>query len=322
MHVSANAARPPKPILILGPTASGKSALAMAVAARLPDSLILNADALQVYAGWRALTARPNEADTRLAEHALYGHIDPSETGYSAGQWLREVTPLLADARQHARATIIVGGTGLYFKVLTEGLAPIPQVPASVRDRIVAEIEAGGLAAAADQLRRRDPDSAARVDLLNPRRVQRALEVLEATGKGLAAWAAETPPPLLPVEQAVTTRLTVERAALRARIARRLSAMVEDGALDEVAAMVERAHNWSLPSMQALGARALAEHLAGRLTLPEALEQAALETGRYAKRQDTWARNQCGHWRAFDWGAAPGEQVEATAQELAQAALE
>lgn len=313
--------RSPRPVLIIGPTASGKSALALALSRRLGGALIINADALQVYDGWRILTARPGPQELAEVEHALYGHVPPEEPGYSAGAWLREVAPLLEGASADGRPTILVGGAGLYFKVLTEGLAPIPAIAPAQRARIEAEIAGGGLSAAAARLSRDDPKSAARVDLDNPRRVLRALEVLDGTGKGLADWAEETPPPLLPIEAAATARLAIDRVSLRERIRTRLRAMIAMGALDEVAAMTARGLDRALPAMKALGAKELAAHLDGETSLETALEAAAIETGRYAKRQDTWARNQCGAWRLFDWGAAPEAGVEKAAEELARAAL-
>lgn len=304
----------------MGPTASGKSALASALATRCDGALLVNADALQVYDGWRLLTARPDATTLARAEHALYGHVDPADPGYSTGRWLREVEALLSESEARRRVAIFIGGTGLYYKTLTEGLAPIPAIPAEIRAEVESELAAQGLAAATARLEREDPRSAARVDRQNPRRVQRALEVLDATGTGLADWADRTAPPLLPLDHTIALRLSVDRAALRRRIRRRLEAMVAQGVLQEVAAMRARLGGFDgdLPAMKALGARAFAAHLDGKVDLEEAIADAALETGRYAKRQDTWARNQFSHWRALEWGDDPEAAIAAAAQALAE----
>ena len=276
---------PDTPVVIAGPTASGKSGLALAIA-RAQGGRIINADALQVFDAWRSLTARPSLAEEALAPHALYGHVAFDE-GYSVGHWLREVAPMLAGARP-----IIVGGTGLYLSALTEGLAEIPAVPPEVRAEADA-LTLGGLVAGLD------PSTAARIDLANRARVQRAWEVLRATGKGLREWQSETPAPLLPRTAAVPIVLEAPKDWLTPRIARRFDGMLADGALDEVRAVLPR---WdpALPAARAIGAPELVAHLRGTLSLDEARTAAIVATRQYAKRQRTWFRKRMRDWRWID----------------------
>jgi tRNA dimethylallyltransferase len=202
--------------------------------------------------------------------------------------------------RPGAGIPIIVGGTGLYFKALTEGLAPIPEIPAELRARGEAELERLGLALFAARLAARDPATAAALDLRNPRRVLRAWEVLEATGAGLAEWKARTGPPLLPLADATAIVLDPPRAWLRRRCDARLDAMLAAGALDEVRHVLSLGLADGMPGLRAVGAAELARHLGGELTLAEAAARAKVETGRYAKRQVTWMRNQMAAWTALD----------------------
>ncbi len=277
---------PDRPVLIAGPTASGKSALAAAlVAAR--GGVIVNADALQVYAPWRVLTARPSAAEEAALPHRLYGHL-PRDAPWSAGHWLRALAAVLAEGRR----PVVVGGTGLYFRALTRGLAPVPAVPAAVRATAQARLDARGLAALASEL---DPASAARIDLSNPARVLRAWEVLQATGRGLADWQAATGPPLLPLASAAAFVLEADRDWLNARIDARFAAMVAAGALDEVTAELPF---WdpARPSARALGAAALVAHLRGQTSLAAAVAAGQQTTRAYAKRQRTWFRNAMEGW--------------------------
>lgn len=273
-----------RPVLIAGPTASGKSALAMELAAR-DRRVIVNADALQVYGCWRILTARPSLADEAALPHALYGHVGRAVT-YSVGHWLRDLSGLLD------RPVVIVGGTGLYFSALTEGLADIPPIPP--------EIRAGGdalrLADLPAMVAALDPETAARTDLRNPARVQRAWEVQTATGRGLAAWQADTGAPLLPLAQAEALVLRPTVPWLDARIARRFEAMMDEGALDEARAALP---GWdpALPSSRAIGAPELIAYLQGELPLEAAVAAAQLASRRYAKRQRTWFRSRMADWR-------------------------
>jgi tRNA dimethylallyltransferase len=281
--------RPDRPVLLAGPTAAGKSALALALA-RAQGRVVVNADALQVHSAWQVLTARPSAADEAAAPHALYGHV-ATGAPHSVGHWLREVAPLLATDP----APVIVGGTGLFFTALTEGLAEIPPVPEAVRTEADALMAAGGIGALAAGL---DPATSARIDLQNPARVQRAWEVLRATGRGLAAWQAETGPPLLP--PAAAERWLVDPgAALAARIAARFDAMLAEGALDEARAALDL---WPQagpmpPWTRAIGAAELVAHLQGQMSLLQARETAIAATRRYAKRQRTWFRNRFGDWQ-------------------------
>lgn len=278
-----------KPVLIAGPTASGKSALALAVAERF-GGVIVNADASQVYDCWRVISARPSAEEEARAPHALYGHVPFDET-YSAGQWLREVTPLVSgDLRP-----IIVGGTGLYFKTLTEGMAEIPPTPAAIR----AQADAMPLP---DLLAEVDPRTRAGLDTRNRARVQRAWEVERATGRSLAEWQAETPPPALRLEQAVPIVVDVDKAWLLDRINRRFDQMLATGALDEVAAMRDR-YDPSLPSCKAIGVPELMAYVTGDLTLDEARERATIATRQYAKRQRTWCRSRMKDWHKVDLSA-------------------
>ncbi|TCO69782.1 tRNA (adenosine(37)-N6)-dimethylallyltransferase MiaA [Rhodovulum euryhalinum] len=277
---------PARPVLIAGPTASGKSALALAIATR-QGGVIVNADALQVFADWRVLTARPTPGDEARAPHALYGHVG-WDAAYSVGHWLRDLAPILNGPER----PIIVGGTGLYFTALTEGLAEIPPTPPAIRAAADARIAAGG---AAGMLAELDAATAARIDRRNPVRVQRAWEVLRATGRGLAAWQDETPPPLLPL--AAAQPLVIEAATdwLNARIDARFDAMIAGGALDEVRSNLAR---WDpgLLSARAIGAPELVAHLRGETTLAEAVTAARIASRQYAKRQRTWFRSRMGAW--------------------------
>ncbi len=277
---------PGRAVLLAGPTASGKSALALALA-RLQGRAVVNADALQVHAAFRILTARPSAEDEAAVPHRLYGHV-PWGAPCSAGHWLREVVPLL-DARP---GPVVVGGTGLHFAALTEGLAEIPPVPSEVRAEADARMAAGGIERLLADL---DAATASRIDRRNPARVRRAWEVLRATGRGLASWQAETAPPALPLARAHALVLDPGREALRARIVARFDAMLEAGALDEVRRL---APVWdpALPAARAIGAGELMAHLRGEMSLEAAREAATRATRRYAKRQRTWARARMGGW--------------------------
>jgi tRNA dimethylallyltransferase len=273
-----------RPVLIAGPTASGKSALALAIV-RAQGGVVVNADALQVYDGWRLLTARPSEAEEREAPHALFGHVG-MEQPYSAGHWLREIGPLLAGRLR----PVIVGGTGLYFSALTEGLADIPPTRREVREEADA-LPLDGLVAGLD------PHTAAGLDLRNRARVQRAWEVLRSTGRGIAEWQADTPPPILPLSASTALVLHPEVPWLEGRIARRFDRMLGDGALEEVRALLP-CWRAGTPAFRALGAEELRAHLEGRLTLSEARDRAVLASRLYAKRQRSWFRSRMGGWRA------------------------
>lgn len=280
------------PVLIAGATASGKSALALAIA-EVQGGVIVNADALQVWDCWRVLSARPTAEDEARARHLLYGHL-PRSAPYSVGHWLRAVAPILRGAER----PIIVGGTGLYFSALTEGLAEVPPVPAEIRAEAGALLAARGAGALLAAL---DAGTAARIDTRNPARVQRAWEVLQATGRGLADWQAETGPPLLPLASTTAIVLDADRDWLATRIDRRFAAMVAAGALDEVRAVLP---DWdpAAPWAKAIGAPELVAHLRGHLPLEAAVTRAQATSRQYAKRQRSWFRARMRAWR---WLARP-----------------
>ncbi|PRY80494.1 tRNA dimethylallyltransferase [Yoonia maritima] len=273
---------PNQPVLIAGPTASGKSALALHIA-QSQGGVIVNADALQVFDGWRIITARPDDDDLSLADHALYGHI-PFDAAYSVGHWLRDVTPLIHGEQR----PIIVGGTGLNFNALLNGLAEIPATPTSVRmqanelplDILVDELDAA---------------TAQRIDLNNRMRVQRAWEVLKATGRPLATWQDNTPPPLLNFDQAACINLNADTDWLNDRITRRFDQMLDQGAINEARAMLDT-WNPAHASSKAIGAPELIAHLNGELTISEARDAAIIGSRQYAKRQRTWFRSRHKNW--------------------------
>jgi tRNA dimethylallyltransferase len=271
------------PVLIAGPTASGKSALALAVA-EAQGGVIVNADASQVYDCWRIVTARPSPEEEAGAPHMLYGHV-AFDADYSAGHWLREV----ADILSRGLRPIIVGGTGLYFAALTEGLSDIPPVPRSVR-------ETADTLSLADLLQALDPETRTRIDTQNRARVQRAWEVLQATGQCLAHWQDRTAPPLLPLDATAAFVFDAPKDWLNPRIERRFDRMIEDGALQEVARMAPH-YDPSLPAFRAIGVPELHAHLIGTITLEEARDQAIIATRQYAKRQRTWFRKRCRDWQ-------------------------
>lgn len=275
-----------RPVLIAGPTASGKSALALAIAEQ-GGGVILNADALQVYGCWRVLTARPSPGDLARAPHALYGHVGP-DAPYSVGHWLADVETVL----QRADRPIIVGGTGLYLSALTEGLSAIPPVPPELRAEADARVRRDGAAALVTEL---DVATAARIDTRNPARVQRAWEVLKATGRGLADWQRDRGRPLIPREDAQALRLEVPPDVLARRIADRFDAMLAAGALEEVQTNLS-IWDASRPWARAIGAKELRAHLQGRLGLDEARTSAIISTRQYAKRQRTWFRARMADW--------------------------
>ena len=270
------------PILLAGPTASGKSALALALAERL-GGVIVNADASQVYDCWRVVTARPSAEEEARAPHALYGHV-AYDAPYSAGHWLREVLPLLSGARR----VIITGGTGLYYTALTRGMAEIPPTPDAVR----AEGDQMTLEALRAEL---DEMTAARIDLLNRARVQRAWEVLRATGRALAAWQDDTPPPALPLSDAVPLVIDAPKDWLLDRITRRFDQMVEQGAIAEVEAMRDR-YDPTLPACRAIGVPELMGYVRGEMDLETARRAAHISTRQFAKRQRTWFRSKMADW--------------------------
>jgi tRNA dimethylallyltransferase len=294
-------------LLIAGPTASGKSAAALKLAERF-GALIVNADSMQVYADLRILTARPEPDEERRAPHRLFGEIDGA-VNYSVGRWARAARDALAEAGR--RPVIFVGGTGLYFRALTEGLSEVPAVPEAVRAGLRRDAEGRSTAELHAELEARDPETAARVTTADRQRILRALEVMAATGRPLASFLGARAAPALGADEWMGLFLAPDRAQLMRRIDARFDAMLAEGALDEVAALVERRLDPALPVMRAHGVKHLAAHLEGRLTLAAAAERAKLDTRHYAKRQFTWARHQL---VGFKWVApdeAPQEGMRA-----------
>jgi tRNA dimethylallyltransferase len=294
---------PTRPILIAGPTASGKSALALRLAEET-GGVIVNADAIEVYAELAILTARPGPDDLARAPHRLYAHVAASDA-YSVQRWLADVRPLLAELADARRPPILVGGTGLYLTALTEGLSAVPPVDPAVRARWRAAAAKLGGEALHGELAARDPVMAARLRPSDPQRIVRALEVIEATGRSLADWQREASPPIVPLAGARALVVAPERAALRARIEHRFRAMLAAGALDEARAVAALGLDPSLPAMKARGLRPLIAHLADAMMLEDAIAAAVTETRRYAKRQETWFRNRFASWErvAPPWSA-------------------
>jgi tRNA dimethylallyltransferase len=293
-------------ILIAGPTASGKSALGLRLACAW-GGMVINADSMQVYSDLSILTARPCRGDEIKVPHRLYGHVDGA-VNYSSGLWLADASIALEAAKREKRLPVFVGGTGLYFKALTQGLSTIPPVPEEVRLRVRARAVGAPATELHKELMRRDPATAARLRPSDPQRILRALEVFEATGKSLVSFYAAKAAPLLDPRKAVTIFIAAERQTLRARIDARFEAMLEAGALEEVAALRERCLDPALPVMRAHGVPHLIAHLNGEISLAEAARRVKRGTWTYARRQMTFARHQLG---AFQW--VPLEEAEALA---------
>jgi len=285
-----------KAVLIAGPTASGKSALALALAEQT-GGMVINTDSMQVYRDLRVLTARPTVEEEALAPHRLYGHVDAS-INFSAGAWVTDAAKMLGEARGQNRLPIFVGGSGLYFKALTRGLSAVPPIPTEIRDGVRARFERDGVEALHDELARRDPVSAERLKPRDRSRIARALEVVEATGRSLTDWHREGLPPLLPRSEFSALFLSPGREALYARIDARFDAMLKAGALEEVERLAARKLDPLLPAMKAHGVPALIRHLAGELSLEEAATIGRADTRHYAKRQFTWFRHQLPE---FEW---------------------
>lgn len=285
----------PSPILIAGPTASGKSALALSLAERIGGTVI-NADAMQVYRELRILTARPSEADERRAPHLLYGHV-PGGEAYSAARYAAEAREAIAAAEKSGRIPIVVGGTGLYFKALTEGLSPIPPIPEDVRAHWRQRASEDGPAALHAILKARDPEMAERLRPTDPQRLVRALEVLEATGRSLAFWHGQPGEPAVRIEAGRAIVVLPEREELRRRCDARFDAMIAEGAADEVRALLALGLNAELPAMRALGVRPLGRLIAGEIGMEEAADAAKSETRQYAKRQLTWLKRNMITWQ-------------------------
>lgn len=275
-----------RPILIAGPTASGKSALALAFAERL-GGVVINADSMQVYRELHVLTARPGADEEARVPHRLYGHVGAAES-YSVARWLADVEAAIAEAGQRGWRPIIVGGTGLYFKALTEGLSPVPEIPSAIRERWRAEAQRVGGSGLHAELAKLDPVMAARLHPTDTQRLTRALEVVTATGQSLAIWQSQAGRALVDPETAVRIVISPPRDALHARSDQRFRVMVDRGALDEVQALMQLRLEPSQPAMKAIGVRPLAAHLESTQTLEEAIVRGQQETRQYIKRQQTW----------------------------------
>lgn len=283
-------------VLIAGPTASGKSHIAMFLA-RQWDGVVVNADSMQVYEEMRILTARPSEPDEAAVDHRLYGHV-PMSVAYSAGAWLEDAKDALDGIWREKRLPIIVGGTGLYFRMLLEGVAPVPDIPDEIRDYWRSKAGRDGPGALYKILKVRDPQMAARLEETDPQRIVRALEVLEATGRSLHEWQKDVPtPPVL--DEASTMRFVIAppREELYQKIDIRFERMLEEGGREEAEKVADLGLPRSLPSMKALGLRQLLDLLMGDLSEEEAIEKAKTQSRRYAKRQMTWLRSNMISWK-------------------------
>lgn len=296
-------------VLIAGPTASGKSAVALALA-QAHNGVVINADSMQVYGDLRLITARPSVEEEAQAEHVLYGHVDAAEN-YSVGRWCIDAKAALEAAEATGRLAVVVGGTGLYFKMLLSGLAAVPPIPADIRADVRGRLADTGVAPLYAELWQRDPVTAARLMPGDRSRISRALEVVLATGRSLTDWHRDGMPPVLDTDRAVKLFLTPERMALVERIEARFDVMLEQGALDEVRALKARGLDPTLPAMKAHGVPWLIRHLDGEMTLEEAAAMAKQDTRRYAKRQTTWFRNQMPGWT---W--ATPEEAETAANRM------
>jgi tRNA dimethylallyltransferase len=285
----------PDAILIAGPTASGKSALALALAEGV-GGIVINADSMQVYRDLRIITARPTPREEARLPHRLYGHVDAAEN-YSVGRWLTDAQIALGEARAAGRLAIVTGGTGLYFRALTQGLSAVPPIPAEIRTTVRARLEADGAPALHAELSRRDAAAAQRIRVADGVRIVRALEVIEATGRSLIDWHRDGMKPMIAPQRTTKIFLDVPRDELYRRIDWRFDEMMAAGALEEVRVLAARGLDPLLPAMKAHGVPWLRRHLEGEISLAEAVEQGKRDTRHYAKRQATWFRHQLPDWK-------------------------
>lgn len=293
-------------ILIAGPTASGKSALALDLAER-GGGVIVNTDSMQGYSVLDVLTARPSAAETTRVPHFLYGHVHPS-TAYSTGAWLRDVTRLIEGGALSGRPVVFVGGTGLYFRALAEGISDMPDIPPAVRERWRYELKEQGAERLHRLLMHEDSTMAMQLRPTDGQRIVRALEVLDASGRSLLEWQAARGRPLIDRDSARFLVIEPDRAQLVRRIEARFDRMLDKGALDEVRQLTALGLDPDLPAMKAIGVRELQAAMAGQSGLPEAIERAKIATRQYAKRQSTWFRHQLGvEWRRL----RPGDEAAA-----------
>lgn len=304
----------PIAVLIAGPTASGKSALALELAERL-RGVVINVDSMQVYRDLRIITARPTPEEEARVPHRLYGHVDAAEN-YSVGRFLADAREVLSEARNANRLPVFVGGTGLYFRALTRGLAAVPPIDSGIRSRLRNRLDEQGVETLHAQLQQCDPEAATRIMVRDRSRILRALEVMEATGRTLSDWHREGLPPLIAPEAAVKVFLTPDREDLKSRIERRFDLMLTAGALEEVRVLDARHLPEHLPAMKAHGVPWLRQHLRGDISLEDAAAGGKMDTRRYAKRQVTWFRNQMP-----DWTWVPPERGIAAVLDLMQGVL-
>ena len=294
-------------ILIAGPTASGKSALALELAER-KGAVVVNTDSMQGYSVLDVLTARPGVTDLARAPHFLYGHVHPA-TAYSTGAWLRDVMKLIDDGTLSGQPVIFVGGTGLYFRALAEGISEMPDIPQRIRDRWRYELKEQGAVKLHSLLLREDSAAAMMLKPTDSQRIVRALEVLDASGRSIREWQAERGRPLIDRQSARFLVIEPDRAALVDRIEKRFDQMLDKGALDEVKRLSALGLDPELPAMKAIGVRELQAAMAGEIGFPEAIERAKIATRQYAKRQTTWFRHQLGsEWQRL----RPGDDLETT----------
>jgi len=301
-------------ILVAGPTASGKSALALHLAGHL-GATIINADSMQVYAELRILTARPSQDEERRQPHALYGFV-PAAEAYSVGRYVNDAAHALKTADEQGRPAIFVGGTGLYFQALLQGLSPVPPVDPEVRAHWRQQAELYGAAALHDALQQRDSVMAARLSPTDPQRLVRALEVLDSSGRSLADWQQQRSRPVLAERRVKALALWPARAEVRNRVDRRFDQMMAAGALDEAAALADLRLDPSLPAMRAIGVAPLIAAVRGAMPLGDAVWRAKTETHQYIKRQSTWMRRNMIAWKEIH--TQENESVEAHAMAFIQ----
>ena len=286
-------------ILITGPTASGKSALALDFARR-HGGIVINADSMQVYDTLRVVTARPSAEEMGGVPHELYGHV-PASRSYSTGDWLREVGQLLCRLKEEGRLPVIVGGTGLYFKALTGGLSDMPPVPEMLRSEIRRRLEVEGAAVLHAELSRLDPTAAHRLNASDGQRIVRSLEVYRATGRSIIEFQKQSGPMLIDPDRSLKLVVLPDRTVLHDRINRRFALMMEEGAVEEVKALLALDLAPEMPAMKAIGVSQIADMVAGRVSRAEAIDRASAATRQYAKRQMTWFRNQMDEsWQRID----------------------
>ena len=286
-------------ILITGPTASGKSALALDFARR-HGGIVINADSMQVYDTLRVVTARPSAEEMGGVPHELYGHV-PASRSYSTGDWLREVEQLLCRLKEEGRLPVIVGGTGLYFKALTGGLSDMPPVPEMLRSEIRRRLEVEGAAVLHAELSRLDPTAAHRLNASDGQRIVRSLEVYRATGRSIIEFQKQSGPMLIDPDRSLKLVVLPDRTVLHDRINRRFALMMEEGAVEEVKALLALDLAPEMPAMKAIGVSQIADMVAGRVSRAEAIDRASAATRQYAKRQMTWFRNQMDEsWQRID----------------------